>query len=318
MWVELAATGVLALTAEINDPRKRELAATAAVLGRQAWSNGYGRDQEDQADRVGLRYAYEAGFDIRKAPGFWRRQARQHREPGPLQNFFFGSHSLSDQRAANLEREIALNYRSGSKLPHATAAEPLLQRPVSPLAPQPALPPAAGFQSQLGFSARIPSGWKVLNATTLRRDPRLVDLLGGLNEANRTRAVQALRAGQLEVYFAPMDAGSRFRNHVRVIRVPGMLPNTEQELASWCRGYASRLAKAGGGLRLDRCRADRHSGRRALYVERDGSVPGTRVIEYRIQERSEVILQMTGSWESRVAASFPKELGRLVRSMRVP
>ena len=44
--------------------------AIAAGGGRRgsAWKNGYGRGLEDQADRVGLRYAYEAGYDISKGP----------------------------------------------------------------------------------------------------------------------------------------------------------------------------------------------------------------------------------------------------------
>ena len=43
-----------------------------------AWQNGYGRSHEDQADRVGLRYAYEAGYDITRGPELWRRFARKY------------------------------------------------------------------------------------------------------------------------------------------------------------------------------------------------------------------------------------------------
>jgi hypothetical protein len=80
-----------------------------------AWSNGYGRNLEDQADRVGLRYAYEAGFDITKGPRLWNRFAKKYGEPGKTANFFFGDHSLSSQRAVALERELALNYPDGPK-----------------------------------------------------------------------------------------------------------------------------------------------------------------------------------------------------------
>ena len=81
-----------------------------------AWKNGYGRSLEDQADRVGLRYAYEAGYDITKGPRLWQRFARKYGEPGKVQNFFFSDHSLSAARAAKLERELALNYPEGPKL----------------------------------------------------------------------------------------------------------------------------------------------------------------------------------------------------------
>src|SRR4029450_12182313 len=70
---------------------------------------------EDQADRVGLRYAYEAGYDISKGPRLWQRFAKKYGESGKAANFFFGDHSLSSARAINLERQLALNYPDGAK-----------------------------------------------------------------------------------------------------------------------------------------------------------------------------------------------------------
>jgi hypothetical protein len=80
-----------------------------------AWSNGYGRNLEDQADRVGLRYAYEAGYDITKGPRLWNRFAKRYGEQGKVANFFFSDHSQSSARAAKLEKEIAFNYPEGPK-----------------------------------------------------------------------------------------------------------------------------------------------------------------------------------------------------------
>ena len=56
------------------DSRGAELATQlGASLGFTAWMTGYGRDLEDQADRVGLRYAYEGGFMSQDAPAVWQR-----------------------------------------------------------------------------------------------------------------------------------------------------------------------------------------------------------------------------------------------------
>jgi Zn-dependent protease with chaperone function len=115
MWIQLAALGALGATSTIDSGTSRAIAETAAGLAASAWSNGYGRDMEDQADRVGLRYAYEAGFDITKGPALWKRFARKYGEGSPAVNFFFGNHSLAAERAAHLEREIALNYPDGAK-----------------------------------------------------------------------------------------------------------------------------------------------------------------------------------------------------------
>jgi Zn-dependent protease with chaperone function len=125
MWIQLAAEGVMGAVGSIDDDTKRIVLQLAAGLTATAWSNGYGRSLEDQADRVGLRYAYEAGYDVTRGPRLWNRFARKYGQPGKVANFFFGDHSQSSARAAKLEKELARNYRDGAKpgglaLPRAT------------------------------------------------------------------------------------------------------------------------------------------------------------------------------------------------------
>jgi predicted Zn-dependent protease len=55
-------------------------------------SNVYGRDLEDQADRVGLRYAYEAGFDATKAPRLWKRFREKYPEDALRISHMRGAH----------------------------------------------------------------------------------------------------------------------------------------------------------------------------------------------------------------------------------
>jgi Zn-dependent protease with chaperone function len=115
MWIQLAAIGVAAAAEEIDDKNKREVTQLLVAFGAQAWKNGYGRSMEDQADRVGLRYAYEGGYDITKGPRLWQRFAKKYGESNKVANFFFSDHSLSSARAVNLERQLALNYADGPK-----------------------------------------------------------------------------------------------------------------------------------------------------------------------------------------------------------
>jgi hypothetical protein len=113
MWVQIAALGAAVAAGEIDDRNRRAFANILAAFTLLAWTNGYGRDLEDQADRVGLRYAYEGGYDVLRGPHLWRRFARKYGEPGRAANFFFANHSRSSARAAHLEREIAVNYPVG-------------------------------------------------------------------------------------------------------------------------------------------------------------------------------------------------------------
>jgi Zn-dependent protease with chaperone function len=127
MWVQLAALGAAAAAGQIDDGKKRAFAQLVAAFTVLAWTNGYGRDLEDQADRVGLRYAYEGGYDVMRGPHLWKRFARKYGEPGRVANFFFANHSRASARAANLEREVALNYPaggSGTRLAETPPARP--------------------------------------------------------------------------------------------------------------------------------------------------------------------------------------------------
>jgi hypothetical protein len=97
--------------AEAIDRDGARLAAQIGIYATTlAWMNGYSRSEEDQADRVGLRYAFEAGFDASKGPALWKRFAAKYRGLPKAVNFFLGGHSVAGDRAKQLEEEIRLNY----------------------------------------------------------------------------------------------------------------------------------------------------------------------------------------------------------------
>jgi Zn-dependent protease with chaperone function len=110
IWTGLAAISAQVVANEVLESDEATVAGILTGLGAVAFANGYSRDQEDQADRVGMRYAYEGGFDVYKGPGLWKRFADKYGEVGKTQNILFGDHSRSSVRAAALEQEIAFNY----------------------------------------------------------------------------------------------------------------------------------------------------------------------------------------------------------------
>lgn len=115
-WINLAAAIAGNTT---NNPTAQQL----IVTGLLAWKNGYSREHEDQADRVGLRYAYEAGFDVEKGSRMWLRTLEKDGEPDKLMNLIHGSHSRPSERYANLHNEIGLNYAPAPMRPAQPAVE---------------------------------------------------------------------------------------------------------------------------------------------------------------------------------------------------
>jgi predicted Zn-dependent protease len=110
MWTQLAALATIVGAEALDNDAARAGAQLGAGLGLSALTAGYGRDLEDQADRVGLRYAYEAGYPVAGAPGVWQRFLDKYGQEDRVTNFFFSDHSLASARKRNLEREIASNY----------------------------------------------------------------------------------------------------------------------------------------------------------------------------------------------------------------
>jgi Zn-dependent protease with chaperone function len=110
MWGQIAGLAGLVGAGTVGSGTGRDAATLGALLSVTAWQNGYSRDLEDQADRVGLRYAYEGGFDVSKAPGLWKKFRKKYGEESTAANFLFGSHSRPSDRIRNIERELRLNY----------------------------------------------------------------------------------------------------------------------------------------------------------------------------------------------------------------
>jgi Zn-dependent protease with chaperone function len=86
------------------------LAQLGGQLGASALLSGYSREYEDQADRVGLRYVDQAGYDVAKGPGLWAKFRDKYGEEDKVSNFFAGSHSRPSDRIRNIQKQIELNY----------------------------------------------------------------------------------------------------------------------------------------------------------------------------------------------------------------
>jgi Zn-dependent protease with chaperone function len=110
MWTQFLALGALVAADQIDNEAGRVGAQLGALLSVTAFDAGYSRNQEDQADRVGLRYAHEAGYDVGEGPRLWERFRQKYGNGNKVANFFFGGHSRPSDRIKNIRRELAVNY----------------------------------------------------------------------------------------------------------------------------------------------------------------------------------------------------------------
>ena len=107
---QILGTATAVGVSQIKNSTAQQVAAFGGQMGLSALMTGYSRDYEDQADRVGLRYVYEARFDPTKGPALWQKFKDKYGETDKLTNFFTGDHSRPTDRIRNLQRQIQLNY----------------------------------------------------------------------------------------------------------------------------------------------------------------------------------------------------------------
>jgi Zn-dependent protease with chaperone function len=112
---QILGTGVAIASSQIKNSTAQQVAAFGGQMGLSALMTGYSRDYEDQADRVGLRYVYEAGFDPTKGPGLWQKFKDKYGETDKVTNFFTGDHSRPTERIRNIQRQVQLNYSTPVK-----------------------------------------------------------------------------------------------------------------------------------------------------------------------------------------------------------
>jgi predicted Zn-dependent protease len=116
-WSIPAQIGAIVIGAEVNrrtdNPVYSAMAGLGLSLGLSAAVNGYGRKLEDQADRVGLRYMVEEGYEPREGPRVWDTFTDVYGDQSKTENFFWGNHSTNEVRKKNLKTEIRAHYGSG-------------------------------------------------------------------------------------------------------------------------------------------------------------------------------------------------------------
>lgn len=102
-----------------------DIATIATALGGPILLSNYSRDLEEQADRIGLTYLYDAGYDPREAPKIWRMLANEADYELPSGSLLeavslkgskkiksiYSSHPEAQKRYRNLSLLIAQNYQ---------------------------------------------------------------------------------------------------------------------------------------------------------------------------------------------------------------
>lgn len=93
---------VLGAALSTNSPATQQLALQAFGVGSQLGLLRYGRNQESEADRLGLIFMAMAGYNPEGAIGFWQRMAA--RSGGATPPEFLSTHPSNETRINDIQR----------------------------------------------------------------------------------------------------------------------------------------------------------------------------------------------------------------------
>lgn len=100
----------LAIAAALASAYGKYNLSDALTLTQAAIQNGYSRNLENQADRVGLEYMTAAGYDPREAPRVWKQMTKKYGTQPT--DFFWSNHDNNALRRSYLMNELRNNYQS--------------------------------------------------------------------------------------------------------------------------------------------------------------------------------------------------------------
>ncbi len=105
---KLTAMRLAGLAAALAGGTAGNSVAAISNLVDGAVRNGHSRSLENQADRGGLKYMTEAGYDAREAPRVWQLMTKKYGDQGS--SFFWSSHDNNTTRRSYLMYELRTNY----------------------------------------------------------------------------------------------------------------------------------------------------------------------------------------------------------------
>jgi predicted Zn-dependent protease len=114
-WTTVAANASTQLISGMNPGAAQTALLYAQVLTTSALNSHYSRENEDQADRVGLRYAAEGGFDITQVVPLWQRLLSVSADQNRIENFFPASTRRSRLASATFKTRFATITRIPSQ-----------------------------------------------------------------------------------------------------------------------------------------------------------------------------------------------------------
>ncbi|MGE5235598.1 MAG: hypothetical protein ACM3O7_04510 [Acidobacteriota bacterium] len=184
-----------------------------------------------------------------------------------------------------------------------------------------ALPAGAStYTSAFGFTLTVPDSWLALTRDQLASHPDLLNPSNSKLPSVDPKALADLRtkieAGTVEIFLRPAQ-DQTFTDNISILRQKSPAPQSDAELTAMCSALPTRLAKrAGRPIAVSSCMFANSGAGKSLYIEYDGFVPGTTVMQYQLPRPSGATVVITATVKSSELGTLRPEFKSVVGSIR--
>lgn len=186
--------------------------------------------------------------------------------------------------------------------------------------------PAEDYRSGFGFGISVPDVWLVLTQGEVAGRP---DLFRGEVDKDETAVLQAIPLemrqsvfkrivnGDLEIFYRREGLTGSFVDNINIMRQLSPLPDDGAQLDAVCQILPGEFSRVfGRPITMDACEIRDMMGSRALYLQFDGAIQGTKTMQYQLEQKSDLTLVLTATSAAPNLPRMLSEFESMVASIR--
>lgn len=180
---------------------------------------------------------------------------------------------------------------------------------------------AERYYSDFGFNIDVPAHWSIMSKKQLADETGSINLnhpdLKKWDQDLLSQVMKMIESGQIEAYFNTRTSSSTFNDNINVLKQPGnTVPASSEELNQLCGILTNYLSQTfGREITSYQCEFAKVNGDKALYINFDGALAGTRSMQYQFYH-SGFTYVMTATCENSKVDEISKEFDTMVQSIR--
>ena len=177
------------------------------------------------------------------------------------------------------------------------------------------------YKSSYGFSTKLSKDWLILTKDQIKSNPKIFDLenkaFKGVNKAMLTQVKKNILAGRTEIMYNTKGTGSGFGDNINVMVTMGNLVKKTQE-NQLCTQMPQAFKKMfGRSIKFYECGLKKVGNIKALHLNFDEVVKGTRSVQYQFQTGPRKLVIATLTCKNSNYEKLNKEFNDFIRNAKL-